>query len=195
MSCAQPWSRTRSHSGSVQRTITTTNSAATTTSDLTSVEVTLQADASGNMTVVSASGTRVINVSQKTLCHRPPNFTPDFIIESVAVTNTLSGGAVGGSLAAGVGFQPFLVNTSSIFVRQDPSISNDQLTATFNDCVTVTRTSSIPSNSSPTDIGFSGAPILGAGGSLIGFDFTRPVQIVSRSGTVTTTSFSGRLLR
>lgn len=193
MSCAQPWSRTRSHSGSVQRTITTTNSAATTTSDLTSVEVTLQADASGNMTVVSASGTRVINVSQKTLCHRPPNRTPDFIIESIARTDTLSGGAGGGSLA-GVGFQPFLVNTSSIIVEQDPSISGG-LDATFNDCVTVTLTSSIASNFSPTNIGFSGAPILDAQGSLIGFDFTMPEEIVNRNGTVTTTSFSGRLLR
>ena len=100
MSCAQPWSRTRSHSGSVQRTITATNGAATTSSDLTSVEVTLQADASGDMTVVSASGTRVLNVSQKTLCHRPPNRTPDFLNESIAVTDTLSAAAGEGGSGA-----------------------------------------------------------------------------------------------
>ena len=181
-------------SGSVQRTITTTNGAGTTSSDLTSVDVTLQADASGKMTLVSANGTRVINLSQKRLCQRPPNRTPDFFIQSIARTDSLSGGVGGGSLD-GVGFQPFLVNTSSIIVEQDPSISNDQLDTTFNDCVTVTLTSSLPSNFSPTNIGFSGAPILDAQGSLIGFDFTMPEEIVNRNGTVTTTSFSGRLLR
>ena len=193
MSCAQPWSRTRSHSGSVQRTITTTNGAGTSSSDLTSVDVTMQADASGNMTVVSASGTRVINVNQRKICHRPPNLTPDILSESIARTDTLSGGAGGGSLA-GVGFQPFLVNTSSIIVEQDPSISGG-FDATFNDCVTVALTSSLPSNFAPTNISFSGALILDAQGSLIGFDFTRPEETVSRNGTVTTTSFSGRLLR
>lgn len=181
-------------SGSLERTVTTTNVAGATSSDVTSVTVTMQADARGNMTVVSASGTRVRSFSQQTACHRPPNRTPDFIAESVSTSDTLSGGGGGGGLT-GIGFTPFLVSSSSIVVKKDPSISNDGPDATFNDCVTVTIVSSSSSNFVPTNVDFGGAPILDAQGILIGFDFTVPEEVVNRNGTVTSTSFSGRLMR
>jgi hypothetical protein len=182
-------------SGSVQRTVTTMTVGLfpSTSSDLTSVDVALQVDASGNVTLVSAGGTRVQHVSQQLPCHRPPNFTSDVFTASVDNIVTLLGGSAGGNLG-GVGFQPFMVNVDAVIVERDPSISGGPV-STFNDCVPVTLHSSLPSNPVPTNIGFSGSPILDAQGGVIGFDFTVPEEIVNRNGTVTSTSFSGRLMR
>jgi hypothetical protein len=196
-----PVSVVATFAGSLQRIVTTSNGPSRSSgSEKTNVALVVQADANGELSLVSASGSRVVSGVQTFACTRPPNSTPDVRTVGGDSTDTLLGGSAAGTLEStfeSISFQPFSVNVEAVIIRQGPIIvgpPNDPVDR-FNDCLTETLHVSRPSNPVPINVTFGGSAIVDAQGGVVGFDFASPAETVIKGDAVTTTTVSGRLIR
>jgi hypothetical protein len=160
------------------------------------VSLTIRVDATGNGTIASANGQRVINVAQPKPCHRPPNATLDQVTVTLTRTDTYSGGDLGGGqVFGGVDFQPDFVLIVTDTMDQSVDFTQPNGNGTFDDCVTAPSHSSVASNPVASGVNFSGTSITDVNGVVTGFDFNQP-PAPGKSGTIDTViTFSGQLLR
>ena len=182
------------YAGTLTRNITLTGPTDT-GSDVTTVTVTMQVDATGKATVASASGQRSLSIFTQVPCHHPPNHTPSTVTISTERVDTLSGGNGGGQLPFGIDFSPFLVLSASIDRNQATDFTQPEGDGSFSNCITATTTSSSTSNFSPSGVNFTGEPITDANSVVTVIDFSAPAETGRQGNDVTVTTFSGQLLR
>ena len=185
----------RDFSGTITRTISGRNNIGSIfegpESDITTVSVHVQIGADGTVTLIDASGSRIQNHSNPTVCHQPPNETQSTVVIGAVVTVSLSGGFISGGLT-GLDFQPFRTGGSDVEQTKGTSISNRF--ELFNDCFTIELTSSfVEPHPEESGVAFSSSAIVGADGRLSGFDFSQPEFTETFGTTTKTTSFSGEL--